>query len=770
MTPVCVISIAFSLIVLEVCKNKCRVKLSAIMLARHVGAKGGQCPAHRILIDKPPMSLHTRYFFYRESRLRIAFVLWVLGVIAPIPPLRAADSRFAHSDSDSRYLHHIHLYDANNRRIEADSTTPYSSVKTCGRCHDYETISHGWHFNAFFSDAFAGREAEPWIWTDPRTGTQLPLSYRGWNHTYDPRTIGIDQWMMARKFGGRIPGGGLGVAPEPDASSADTEAKAQATDDDVTNASRPPSETPSPRWAFSGSLEIDCLACHGVSGSYDFNVRRDQIAEENFAWAATAAAKFGTIDGRVSRIKDDEAPDDESVQKKLPQVTYDASRFAADGTVFVDLIRAPQNNACFQCHSQRTVGDDGIEPRFLHDSDVHLLSGMQCVDCHRNGIDHHIVRGSEGSRHPGGGSMVTLSCAGCHLGSKFAASQIGDRVDGAAVSKPETSAPVPDTVTRAGRLGSPYPAHAGLPPLHFEKLSCTACHGGPLPREQAIGVMTSLAHSLGEKGHRTGNELPLISGPVYAKRDDGRIYPHRAMWPAFWGTVRNDNVVPLEPEKVYDATRRALRVRSDFTEELVLPKLKSSQRKDLLGEERYRVEPEQWTAEEAAKVDAATREAGRELFAEKVFAALDALEETFGIEQAAYVSAGTVYVKGKENDTVKTLQIDDAKATGMVRWPMAHNVRPAGWSLGSRGCTECHSDAGQLFASTVAADGPGPDQGEPVMMATLQGVDPDQRLAWNQLFAGRASFKYVIAMSVFILAITLILALGVFLGRFGRTT
>jgi len=29
------------------------------------------------------------------------------------------------------------------------------------------------------------------IWTDERTGTQIPLSYRGWMGTYDPETLGI---------------------------------------------------------------------------------------------------------------------------------------------------------------------------------------------------------------------------------------------------------------------------------------------------------------------------------------------------------------------------------------------------------------------------------------------------------------------------------------------------------------------------------------------------------------------------------------------------
>ena len=650
------------------------------------------------------------------------------------PCLAADASKYYHSDSDARYLHHIHLYDQNNRRIGPESTTPYSSANTCGRCHDYESISHGWHFNAFLPDSDDGREAEPWIWTDNRTGTQLPLSYRSWDQTFDPRSVGIDPWKMVKQFGGRIPGGGLGHAPE------------ETTTDDG-DASRASS-----RWPLSGSLEIDCLACHAVSGKYDFNARRDQIAEENFAWAATAALRIGTIKGSVARIKDGSDPTEESTAAKLPKVAYNASAFATDGTIFIDLVRQPQNNACFQCHSNRVVGESGVQPRWEHDQDVHLRAGMQCVDCHRNGIDHHIVRGFPGERYPGGQSMETLSCKGCHLGASGSDAQEGSMT----------------ATNRAGRLGSPFPEHAGLPPVHFDKLSCTACHGGPLPREKALGMLTSLAHSLGEKGHRTGSELPRLSGPVYAKRDDGRVYPHRVMWPAYWASLAGDKLEPIDPTRVYDITRKSLRVRKDFANELLSPKLGSKELKELLGEDRYRTKPEERTDDETQQVRHATTEAGKVLFAEKVSAALDALEQELGIQKAVYVSSGFIYGRGDSPDTLEELSLGDEAPIDMVRWPIAHNVRPSGWSLGAGGCTECHSDSGLLFASTVSATGPGAGVGPPTTMASIQGVDPDQRLAWNQLFSGRASFKYVVAGSIASLAAILCFAVGVGLGRIGK--
>ena len=493
------------------------------------------------------------------------------------------------------------------------------------------------------------------------------------------------------------------------------------------------------------------MVCHATNGSYDFEVRREQISEQNFAWAPTAALHLGTIDGSVSRIRDGSDPEDEATRKKLPKVTYDADRFGPDGTVFFDLVRQPQSNACYQCHSSRLVMDAGIEDTWIHDKDVHLQAGMDCADCHRNGIGHHIVRGFEGEVSLTGQSIETLSCVGCHLGTQPF----------------DTDGEIPATIpSRAGRLGSPQPAHAGLPLVHFEKLSCTACHGGPVPRDEALRVMTSLAHGLGEDAHRTGEELPAILAPVFTRGDDGKVYPQRAVWPAFWGSVVDGSLHPLPPTKVYNATRRALRVRNDFISEVVRPEPSRSELRDLLGEERAKLDSSEWTPEEAAKVEVFRSAEGEKLFNEKVYAALQALEDEFEIDQAVYVSTGVVYVRGEEADTLTELTLDPSgdslKPDGaeMVTWPIAHPVRPAGWSLGVAGCTECHSDTGRIFTSTVQAAGPGPHLAEPISMRSLQGVDADQRLQWNQLFGGRASFKYMIAASLLLLCLVLLVGIG----------
>jgi hypothetical protein len=135
---------------------------------------------------------------------------------------------------------------------------------------------------------------------------------------------------------------------------------------------------------------------------------------------------------------------------------------------------------------------------------------MLCVDCHRNGLDHKIVRGYRTeAEERGEPSVGAFSCEGCHLG---------------------TDAEI-DAVSLGGRYGAPHPQHRGLPPVHFEKLTCTACHSGPWPEEYAKRVQTSLAHGLGlATREREDDDLPRIVGPTFARQHDGKIAPQRMVW------------------------------------------------------------------------------------------------------------------------------------------------------------------------------------------------------------------------------------------------
>ena len=59
---------------------------------------------------------------------------------------------------------------------------------------------------------------------------------------------------------------------------------------------------------------------------------------------------------------------------------------------FFDVRRNIPNDNCYFCHSTMVVDKERSE-FWQHGEDIHLKRGMNCVDCHRNGLDHQMVRG-----------------------------------------------------------------------------------------------------------------------------------------------------------------------------------------------------------------------------------------------------------------------------------------------------------------------------------------------------------------------------------------
>lgn len=696
-----------------------------------------------------------------------AFLLagpWLVSVAA-------AQGRYATSDNQSGYVHWIELYDANNRRIDpsAENPPPYSPAKTCGRCHEFDTIAHGWHFNAVDEGAFHGRPGQPLIWSDERTGTHLPLSYRGWQGTFHPEELGLTRWQVAAKLGGFLPGGGIGSA---ESLAADQQLRAAAESD--SEAAADEDEEIVDRSSVTGELLVDCMMCHRNAGSgYSPFVYSEQIEDENFPYAPTAALGLGTVSGSMTRLKDDFDPTAEDAAGKLPKLVYESSKFRSDGKVFFDLVRKPKNDACYYCHT--SVSADSVQgTRWLHDEDVHLRAGMACADCHRNGLDHHTVRGYPGEIHAAGRQIASLSCQGCHIG-----------------TAPDLEANI---LGASGRLGAPKPAHRGIPPLHFSKLSCTACHSGPLPSESLERQIHSIAHHLGAHVKRTGEEAPGIvaavnlpvdilawqSRPTATAQEETEIpeaeattelvyTPHRLMWPSFWATLRDGELQVLSPEQAYDVIRRPLKVRRSFTEELAEVKLSLSTRKELLGEERARVKPEETTEAEQRIIAEAEAEQRATQIGEQMSAALAALEEEFPGTQAVFVSGGQAFAR---KDDVSIEQVDTealANAAAPYQWPIAHNVRPARQALGAESCLECHHDESLFFQTEIQPVGVLPDQQTVAIKAfDLQQPDMVRLSTWNQLFAGRASFKIAGLVVLLLTCLVVVSAMAWNLGSWFR--
>lgn len=590
--------------------------------------------------------------------------------------------------SQRPYVHHLELKDAAGRPVDpgAERPEPYSPAQTCKTCHDVARMGHGLHSNAALDpsesvgvgaeqiDAWraSDRAGEPWIYVDPRSGTVLPVSLRpGRDRAYSPAALGLEPLDLIRLFGRHAPGGGRGAVGLADEA---------------------------PRVSMTGAWDLDCMACHAAGQGWSHEHWADQLAADNLRWAPTAALGLAAVEGSVKGLADGAAPE------QLPSLRYDPSRFDAEGKVFFDVVRRPTNAACMGCHSEHRV--DG-QPRWQHDGDVHLRAGMSCVDCHRNGVDHHMVRGFEGELRPSeeGGVLEpveTLTCRGCH---------------------------------QAGRLGAPELVHAGLPPLHLDELSCTACHAGPAPDGPLIGVQTARAHALGLPDQsRTEQDLPAIAVPVLVRDAGGVLRPMRQFWPTFWGVLRDGEVTPLAPKQVTNPLRRALRIRRALSESL---------------------------GGDDAEARAAIAK-GLAGIAKAMAAELDGAEVVFA-------SGGRLWRQTEDGSVTSFAHA----AAEPYRWPLGHDVRPARLAAGAGGCTDCHGEGAPFLHREVMPRGPLVDAAEPppTTMA-VAGLDAELMGAWQQAFTARDVFKWVgfgaLGLVLLVVIYELFAALGRAVGWMGR--
>lgn len=601
----------------------------------------------------------------RVRRRTILTSLLAALSLVPARPALAGDVEppdLLRTDSRAPYVHRLTLYAADGSAIspKQEPAVPYSPRATCGKCHPYAEIAHGWHFNAPDSDIPGGRPGEPWLLTDEATGTVLPITGRRWPETYAPADVGLTSWRFVLRFGAHTPGGGYGSP-----------------DDEAVGKS--PEKL---RWGISGRLEIDCMFCHSADQRHDAAEAARQIEAENFQWAPTVALGLALIRGEARKAPDDwdplAPPNPDFPDQAGPKLLYDRSRFDGDDRVFFNITRRPAAERCYFCHSFAEVGPDAPDD-LLPSRDVHLVAGLTCVDCHTNEVDHDIVRGYDTeARDRNELSRAAYSCAGCHLGE--------DSATDAALAL-------------GGRYRAPRPEHRGLPPIHFEKLTCTACHSGPWPRERAGRVQTAFAHQLGlPSRERTDDSPPCIIAPVFAHQPDGLVAAQRLVWPAFWGLFTGDAIRPLLPDAVRKAAAGAL------------PRATATQPKSA----------ELWTTERIGQVLAALA--------------------TKNLDGApVYVRDGHVFRHGATG----ALERMPHKAAAPYRWSFAHDVRPASQALGVRGCTDCHAaDAPFYFGAlrpagiTVLADWPAKN------MLELRGDGANLARAWALGFAARPAFKW----------------------------
>jgi hypothetical protein len=376
-----------------------------------------------------------------------------------------------------------------------------------------------------------------------------------------------------------------------------------------------------------------------------------------------------------------------SGRKTPPTLTYHNNVFDREKFVFFDILRQVPSSRCYFCHSNLYMGAETTE-KWAGDEDIHLKAGLTCVDCHREGVNHNTIRGYPGEAKTSTNELAAASsCEGCHLG------------------KGSSSDP------SAGRLGAPVPEHRGLPPVHFEKLTCTACHSGPWPEAKPYATKTSMAHRLGTPNVNKSREmLPHIAAPVFAKQADGKIAPHKLVWPAFWGVLRDGKVEPIALATVTKVVG------------------------ELLSKEKFPPSGD-WP----------------DLTADHVVKGLASLTSE---GKAVYVAGGNLY---SLDDSGKLRQEKDHPAAKPYLWAIGHEVRPAAQALGIRYCTDCHGTNAPFFFGDVAADTPVTLDRQAKKMVEFEDISPSYAWAFAFSFVFRPWMKIIVLGSSVVLALVLLL-------------
>ncbi len=606
--------------------------------------------------------------------------------MAPYPAAGAEQKLLESDGSRAAPVHRILLYHPEDGRVKLadDPVLPFSTRTTCGKCHDYKKIATGLHFSEADAKARSGRPGEPWIVFEPRTGTQIPVSGRNWPGVHKPEALGLKPFRFLLVFGRNMPGGSYGEVGE---------------------------GQDNPRWDVSGKLDINCLVCHSTSPAQDQTEYAIQISQQNFMWAATAASGLAAVKGDpASKMSGDyDAYMESDTSGRGPKVFYDKTRFDTNGKVLLDLVRRIKPSRCYTCHTVKQVGQGAPEP-WHRDPNVHIAAGMTCTDCHRNGMDHKMSRGYSGqpaaTTQP---SLETLTCRGCHLGDK------------------------------GGRFRAPEPIHEGLPTVHLDKLTCTVCHSGPKPKQHVGRIQTSKAHMLGLQGKHKGDDWPPhILSPVFVRQDDGRIGPHRVLYPSMWGRLKADGSVGLlMPGAVLAVADEILAVKKEA---------------DAPAGEKPKFLP---------------------LTKKQVKDTLAVLAKDTAAGEPVYITGGRLY----RLDSGGRVSATDHKAADPYRWPLAHEVRPARQALGvggAAGCAHCHASDSPFFFGEVKAPALA-DLPDAKVTPMYEFQELDGTVVWS--FAQSFMFRPYLKMTVFIAGgiVTAVLvlygfcALGAILKRFSKS-
>ena len=554
-----------------------------------------------------------------------------------------------------------------------NDTVPYSPRQTCAAngCHDYAKITEGFHFTQGRGEpvpaAMAARYA--WVTSPGNYGgnwcSPAPL-YRQLAPKKNTSARAIDMTsfdFVTATCGNCHPGGGP-LEQDRDGRRYDTWMRNPASGMVVGGENGLSGDYFKARWSETGVIEADCLLCH--LPEYDLKKRNGELANLNFRWAATAGAGFGTVTGKVGA-------------NERPSIAYDRSRFDADGKVLVHIAPEPRNEACLNCHFKPDWKKRGAA--YSARTDVHMVAGLRCVDCHAAGSRaadprirgrevHQFGKGDDPSGWVRNDLDNTVrSCESCHL---------------------------------EGWRNAPRATHAWLPPLHMEKLACQTCH-----------IPTRAVKSALVEASDVYNPAPRITPPpkhIWTFYDqEMAFWNHYGELDLFTGKDEPTNVTRPTLIRYKGKVYPANRVHSAWVgfEEQGKPGLNQLFMKDYFQMwTRHRADPGH-KYPELAKITDDNHDGVIEVNrADEIDALLKAtraylLATGFPLakRRLVWVSDSRAYYSSTE---FRDLPREEYEATAYASvYKFSHDVAPARAALGSGGCTDCHRPGSPFFQGAV---------------------------------------------------------------------
>ena len=554
-----------------------------------------------------------------------------------------------------------------------NDSSPYSPKQTCGApdCHDYKKITEGFHFTQGKGEkvpaAMAARYA--WVTSPGNYGgawcSPAPL-YRQLAPKKNANARSIDMTsfdFVTATCGNCHPGGGP-LEYDRDGKRYDAWMRDPASGLVAGGENGLDGDYYKARWSETGVIEADCLLCH--MPEYDLKKRNSELANLNFRWAATAGSGYGAVTGKVSA-------------GERPTVAYDKSRFDSDGNVLVHLAPEPRNETCLGCHFKPDWKKRGAA--YSARTDVHMVAGLRCVDCHAAGSRaadarirgrdvHQFGKGDDPSGWVRNDLDNTVrSCESCHL---------------------------------AGWRNAPRATHAWLPPLHMDKIACQTCH---IPSRAVKSALVQASDVY--------NPAPRITPPpkhIWTFYDqEMAFWNHYGELELFTGKDEPTNITRPTLIRYKGKIYPANRVHSAWVgfEEQGKPGLNQLFMKDFFQMwTQHRADPKNKYPELAAITDDNKDGVIEVNRPEEIDALLTATKSyltatAFPLEgrRLVWVSDSKAYYSSTES---KNLPREEWEATAYASvYKFSHDVAPAKAALGAGGCTDCHRAESAFFQGAV---------------------------------------------------------------------